>query len=98
MAMVPPQFLTGLYGMNFVDPATGDPAIPELRYRHAYPVLLAVIGVYWAAVAAAIYRHGLFGRGAAEGGGRLAEGVPLARKEAAPSAGRSHRWAILGAR
>ena len=34
-AIVPGQFLTGLYGMNFVT-EEGKPAMPELLWRHGY--------------------------------------------------------------
>ena len=33
---VPGQFITGLYGMNFQDPITGKPGMPELMWRHGY--------------------------------------------------------------
>jgi Mg2+ and Co2+ transporter CorA len=33
---VPGQFLTGLYGMNFIDPETGKPGMPELIMKHGY--------------------------------------------------------------
>jgi len=33
---VPGQFLTSLYGMNFVNPATGRPGMPELEWEHGY--------------------------------------------------------------
>ncbi|KAF4649941.1 methylated-DNA--protein-cysteine methyltransferase, partial [Perkinsus chesapeaki] len=30
------QFLTGVYGMNFQDPVTGDPSMPELMWKYGY--------------------------------------------------------------
>ncbi|KAF4652547.1 methylated-DNA--protein-cysteine methyltransferase [Perkinsus olseni] len=33
---VPGQFLTGVYGMNFQNPITGDPGMPELLWEHGY--------------------------------------------------------------
>eukprot|EP00408_Alexandrium_pacificum_P039018 CAMPEP_0171270422 /NCGR_PEP_ID=MMETSP0790-20130122/60701_1 /TAXON_ID=2925 /ORGANISM="Alexandrium catenella, Strain OF101" /LENGTH=698 /DNA_ID=CAMNT_0011739259 /DNA_START=17 /DNA_END=2111 /DNA_ORIENTATION=+ len=57
---LPAQFITGLYGMNFVD-LTGKPTIPELTWENGYlwfwlwqgvALLTAVVIVYLAAVVA----------------------------------------------
>ena len=39
IGMLPPQFFTGVYGMNFVNKETGDPGIPELMHPYGYQIL-----------------------------------------------------------
>jgi len=39
IGMLPPQFFTGVYGMNFVNKENGDPGIPELMHPYGYQIL-----------------------------------------------------------
>lgn len=41
---IPLTFVVGVYGMNF-DPDSSPYAMPELRWRYGYPVVMAVMGV-----------------------------------------------------
>jgi magnesium transporter len=40
MLMLPPQFCTGVYGMNFVN-------IPELDFEYGYFILVGGIVAFW---------------------------------------------------
>ena len=41
VCILPAQFLTGLFGMNFVDKDSGDPAMPMLTWKWGYPFFWA---------------------------------------------------------
>jgi len=72
VAMVPPQFLTGLYGMNFVK-ENGDPNIPELMYPNSYAVLWACILIYWIIISLVIKKYGLYGNKEGKATSKMAE-------------------------
>jgi len=53
---VPGQFLTSLYGMNFLDPVTGKPGIPELMWEHGYKFFW-LLNIFITALAFVYYRR-----------------------------------------
>jgi len=42
---IPAQFLSSVYAMDFVDPDTGKPGIPELRWKYGYLYFWVVCAV-----------------------------------------------------
>eukprot|EP00811_Abedinium_folium_P009271 NODE_1856_length_2352_cov_11.435955.p1 GENE.NODE_1856_length_2352_cov_11.435955~~NODE_1856_length_2352_cov_11.435955.p1 ORF type:complete len:654 (-),score=145.20 NODE_1856_length_2352_cov_11.435955:341-2302(-) len=41
---LPAQFLTGLYGMNFINPDDGTPDMPELKFKYGYAYCWGLLG------------------------------------------------------
>ncbi|GMI05995.1 hypothetical protein TrLO_g5652 [Triparma laevis f. longispina] len=52
VCILPAQFLTGLFGMNFVDKETGDPAMPMLTWKYGYLVfwLFSLVTIFFSYV------------------------------------------------
>ena len=42
---IPLTFITGIYGMNFVDNGASPWAMPELRWYYGYPIILLLMAV-----------------------------------------------------
>jgi Mg2+ and Co2+ transporter CorA len=52
---VPGQFISSIYGMNFQDPVTGRPGMPELLWRHGY-LFFWVINIFITGLTFLYYR------------------------------------------